>query len=155
MLEEQKGLELEKVEALDPYAMFIFAMNSPATQKKYTGRLIRFLDFIGLRQGTTSERCKAFVNTAKNDNNWLVNNRFFQIQKQRVESRQITGATLNNCAKTLKLFFEVVDIPIQWKKIVRGLPKGKRYADDRAPTLEEIHRIIEYPDRRIKAIVYT
>jgi hypothetical protein len=41
VLEEQKGLELEKVEeALDPYAMFIFAMNSPATQKKYTGRII-------------------------------------------------------------------------------------------------------------------
>jgi hypothetical protein len=55
VLEEQKGLELEKVEeALDPYSMFIFAMNSPATQK-YTGRLIRFLDFVGLRQGTTEE----------------------------------------------------------------------------------------------------
>ena len=35
------------------------------------------------------------------------------------------------------------------------MPKGKRYADDRAPTLEEIHKIIEYPDRRMKPIVYT
>lgn len=33
-------------------------------------------------------------------------------------------------------------------------PKGKRYANDRAPTIEEIHKIIEYPDRRIKPIVY-
>ena len=29
------------------------------------------------------------------------------------------------------------------------------YADDRAPNLEEIHKIIEYPDRRMKPIVYT
>ena len=49
----------------------------------------------------------------------------------------------------------MTDIVIPWKKITRGLPKGRRYADDRAPTLEEIHKIIEYPDRRIKLIVYT
>ena len=49
----------------------------------------------------------------------------------------------------------MTDIDISWKKITRGLPKTKRYADDRAPTLEEIQKIAEYPDRRIKAIVYT
>ena len=46
-------------------------------------------------------------------------------------------------------------MPIPWKKITRGLPKGKKYADDRIPTLEEIRKVVEYPDRRIKAIVYT
>ena len=44
---------------------------------------------------------------------------------------------------------------IPWKKITRGLPRVRRYADDRAPTIEEIRKIIEYPDRRIKAIVLT
>jgi hypothetical protein len=47
------------------------------------------------------------------------------------------------------------DISIQWKKITRGLPKIRRHADDRAPTLEEIQQLCEYPDRRIKGIVYT
>ncbi|HET7149234.1 MAG TPA: hypothetical protein VFI73_12125 [Candidatus Nitrosopolaris sp.] len=47
------------------------------------------------------------------------------------------------------------DIPIAWKKISRGLPKIRRYADDRAPTIEEIQKICEYPDRRIKGIIYT
>jgi hypothetical protein len=49
----------------------------------------------------------------------------------------------------------MTDLPIAWKKITRGLPKSRRFANDRAPTLEEIQRICEYPDRRIKAIVYT
>jgi hypothetical protein len=44
----------------------------------------------------------------------------------------------------------MTDVPIAWKKVIRG-----RFADDRAPTLEEIQRICDYPDRRIKAIVYT
>jgi hypothetical protein len=32
--------------------------------------------------------------------------------------------------------------------------KGERYADDRASTIELIRKIVEYPDRRIKPIVY-
>ena len=81
--------------------------------------------------------------------------RFLQIQKQRVDRKEITGTTMRNYVKTIKLFCEMNDILISWKKITRGLPKGRRYADDRAPTIEEIQKIIEYPDRRIKAIVCT
>jgi hypothetical protein len=43
------------------------------------------------------------------------------------------------------------DIHVNWKKVTTGLPREKRYAEDRAPTIEEIRRLIEYPDRRIKA----
>jgi hypothetical protein len=35
------------------------------------------------------------------------------------------------------------------------MPKERKYANDRAPKLEEIIRISEYPDRRIKSIIYT
>jgi hypothetical protein len=58
-------------------------------------------------------------------------------------------------AQVIKTFCEVTDVMIPWKKITRGLPRVKRYADDRAPTIEEIGKIIEYPDRRIKPIIYT
>lgn len=39
--------------------------------------------------------------------------------------------------------------------MTRGLPKGRQAANDRAPTIEEIRKLVEYPDRRIKPIVYT
>ena len=53
------------------------------------------------------------------------------------------------------MFCESADIDIPWKKITRGLPKGRQSANDRAPTILEIQKLTEYPDRRIKPIVYT
>ena len=81
--------------------------------------------------------------------------RFIHFQNERIDRKEITGATVRNYAKSITLFCEMSDIPILWKKIGRGLPRGKKYADDRIPTLEEIRKLVEYPDRRIKAIVYT
>ena len=46
------------------------------------------------------------------------------------------------------------DLTLKWKKIARGLPTGRKSANDRAPTLEEIQKLVEYPDRRIKPIIY-
>lgn len=45
------------------------------------------------------------------------------------------------------------DIDIKWKKITIGLPKERKYAEDRAPTIEEIRHLVRYPDRRLKTIV--
>jgi hypothetical protein len=35
----------------------------------------------------------------------------------------------------------VNDLVLNWKKIARGLPKGRKAANDRAPTVEEIQKI--------------
>jgi hypothetical protein len=34
----------------------------------------------------------------------------------------------------------MADISIIWEKITRGLPRARRYADDRAPTIGEIKK---------------
>ena len=46
----------------------------------------------------------------------------------------------------------MANIPISWKKITRGLPRGKNYADDRIPTIEEIIKLLEYPDGVLKQL---
>ncbi|MBV9176192.1 MAG: hypothetical protein JO297_04065 [Nitrososphaeraceae archaeon] len=55
---EGEKREQQQEEALDPYSMFVFAMKSQVTRRKYTGRFIKLLDFIGIPQGTIENRCK-------------------------------------------------------------------------------------------------
>lgn len=132
-------------------------MNSPVTRDRYTTRLDRFFSFIGIKGTTIEEHCTSFVERANDDNDWLFRYimSFIQVQKERAYRKEITGSTIRNYVKAIKLFTEMNDILISWKKITRGLPKGRKWADDRAPTLEEIRKIVEYPHRRIKRIVYT
>ena len=44
-------------------------------------------------------------------------------------------------------------INLNWKIISKGIKKGIRYSNDRPPTIEEIRKLIQYPDRRVKPIV--
>jgi hypothetical protein len=78
---------------------------------------------------------------------------YLQNQKERVERKEISAGTMKNYFQAVKLFCDMADIPISWKKISRGILRVRKFADDRASTLEEIQKITEYPDRRIKAII--
>jgi integrase len=144
------------LDELEPWSLFIYAMKAPMTRDRYQTRVAKFFDFIGTEGRTIQERSSYFVSKAKDDSTWALNSilKFTYFQKQRVDRKEISGATVRNYVKSIKLFCEMADISIQWKKITRGLPRGKKYADDRIPTLDEIKRLVEYPDRRIKAIVY-
>ena len=143
---------------MDAYSIFIFGIRSQLTRDYYIRRLKIFFNYIELfPERNISERCNFFAEKGKENPSWAFNNiiMFLQFQKKRVQQGEITSGTLKNFLKAIKLFCEMSDIQITWKKITRGLPKVRRYAEDRAPTLEEIQKISEYPDRRIKAIIFT
>lgn len=149
----------QNLDSADPWTLYLYAMKSPATKKKYLLRLGKFLDFLYPMhsQMTLKDKARVYAKGARNDSIWAFNGilKFIQSLKDRADRKEITGGTIRNYVKSIKLFCQMADIPIAWDKITRGLPKGKRYADDRAPTLDEIRRLCDYPDRRIKAIVYT
>lgn len=165
-------MEGNQILAQDPYTLFLFALKAPETRRKYTGHLDTFLEFVDDKfHGTPKskhrrteedlervrENCKLFVQKARKDNNWALYNviEFLQFLRDQVDKKKIVAGTLKNYCKAIRVFCEMSEIELSWKRITRGLPRPKRYASDRVPTLDEIKKLIEYPDRRIKAIIYT
>jgi hypothetical protein len=132
--------------------MFIYGMKAPMNSERYRGRLAKVFDFLG-KQGPIEERARTFADRAKTEPEWLMTNLFnFAQSKKSALKKESSIRRLRNYFKSLKLFCEMNDIAVSWKKITIGLPKARRFADDRSPTLDEIHRIIDYPDRRIKPV---
>jgi hypothetical protein len=142
--------------AKDPMAVFLYAVKSPESKRQYPRRFKMFLDFLGLR-GTLDEQAKEFLRNAKQDPEMIQNSliQFISYQNDRIKRGEISASTIPNYYRATKLFCEMNDIVLGWKKIARGMARVRKAANDRAPTLEEIQHLIEYPDRRIKPIVYT
>lgn len=165
MLEEQRTLSLatevsvgeDEITNLQPLERFLLALKAPETKRQYPKRLESFLDFLQLR-GTLEEKIISFCRTIKikNDNDWLTNQllKFVRFQKERVSKREIEEATVSNYFKAIKLFCEMNNIiTVNWKLISRSMPKGRHASNDRPPSREELIKLLQYPDRRIKPII--
>jgi len=99
----------------DIWSLYLYAMKSPMTKQKYIGRLNKFFDFLELEGATPEEKSKCFILKSKeNDTHWIFSAilKFMQFQLERVHKREITGSTVNNYLKSIKLFCEMADISI-------------------------------------------
>jgi hypothetical protein len=145
----------EKVQ--DPMEVFLYALRAPETRRQYPRRLKVFLDYLKL-EGPIEQQATEFLSKAKQNVQWAQNSlmQFITFQKERAKNGEISYLTIGNYYKATKLFIEMnTDTPIiNWKRIARGIPTGRKAANDRAPTIEELRKLSEYPDRRIKPIVY-
>ena len=59
--------------------------------------------------------------------------RFLDFHKERVRRKELAAGTVKNYYRAVKLFCEMNDVSLNWKKISRGLPRVKKSSNDRAP----------------------
>jgi hypothetical protein len=145
-----------------PVEFAFMGIRAPLTKKQYPRTLNLFFDFIGLSGDTVEEQAQAFLAQAKREPEfWAEDNILFFLNhhKDRVLNKEITAGTLSSnfyqpIAKFCKRHKHNLPL-IDWDMISKSLPEAKAWASDRAPTLDEIKKLVEYPDRAIKPIVYT
>ena len=157
---ETEKEENEIDESINPYSNFLYALKSSEVRRQYPKLLKIFLDNIKFDLDKNIEdRVYFLFQQSISKKKWLENQiiRFVEYQKQRVEKKEIAAGTLKNYVKVVKLFCQMNEIEnlVLWKKVKMGMPKVKEQADDRAPTILEIKRLLDYPDIRVKPIVYT
>jgi integrase len=155
-LEEKKEANDDNEED-NPLLVFLYALRAPETRRQYPRRAKVFFDFLKLEE-PLEKQARDFLLKAKQNPQWAPSSlmQFIAFQKERARAGEISYSTISNVYKATKLFVEMnTDSPIvNWKKIARGIPRGRKAANDRALTLEELRKLSDYPDRRIRPTVY-
>jgi hypothetical protein len=131
----------------ETFELFSAAIRSPATRDPYERKLLGFLKRVNLTPD-------GFVQFAK-ENPSAAEKKIISLLSQdrlKLERGKITAGTVNNWLKAVRLFLEMNDVVVNWKKIRRMLPTIRSYALDRVPTLEELREILDAADIRGKAL---
>jgi len=141
----------------DPLSNLLYGLKAKESKRQYPRRLQVLLDFIYDPSLPLEEKCLLFYNDTLKDPK-LVQNKIMEFVRyqleERVQKNEIGPSTVVNYIKSTKTFLELNDIDsINFKKINRGLPKRREWADDRAPTMQEIQQLLEIKDQRIRCIV--
>lgn len=155
----QNQQQYKQITIISPYERFYLALKSSESKIQYPNRLQRFLEFLQIEGSTIDEKClNLYNNLLKDKSSEEIEDLIFKFiifQKERIARKEIGPATLTNYMKSIKLFCKMNRINVFWDIIKTIVPSDNSNgaSDDRIPTIHEIQKLIEYPDRRIKTIV--
>jgi hypothetical protein len=118
---------IEEEEYQDPLSVFMYALKAPETRRQWPRRLKVFLDFLKLDCTTIDEKAKQFMIKARLNPQWAQDNlmKFIAFQIERARRNEISETTISNYYKATKLFCEMNDLSLGWKRIRRGFSTRK------------------------------
>lgn len=119
--------------------------NSKATKESYYKKLGQFLEFHSITPD-------GFLQKTMEDHKFAEHCIIDYVEARR---KEVSGSTFRQMRDALKHFFEMNDLDngINWPKINKLIPSGRKVGSDRAPSVEEIRSILENSDIRTKCIV--
>ena len=124
---------------------FLRGFHTEATRETYSKKLSYFLDYCGMTPDRLLSAARRSPRKAQN------------LMIDYVEERkgEVSGSTLQLFKGALRHFFEMNDVEsgINWAKISKMIPHAKKTGNDRAPSVEEIRRMLDLADLRTKCVI--
>ncbi len=107
----------------NPLELFTYALNSAESQRQYQRRFKVFRDFLGFGVNKLEEQFKIFVLKSNVNPSWVEEMliKYCNHQKKRSEKGEISKSTIPNYFKATKLFCDMNNIILNWKKISKEL----------------------------------
>ena len=131
------------------YQLFKYALRSDKTLQLYKQYLWHFCNFIDL---TTEEIVSKYAGDNMKEVIRLLRivEDYVLFLQAKISNGEITPGTAHSMIPPVKLFCEMNDIILNWRKISKLLPHGNGNAMDEAYTRELIKKMLEYSDLRAK-----
>lgn len=154
---------LNKNDPQHPISIFLSMLGSKESKRQYPQRLQVFFNFLKIEGNDIWEQSLIFIERFRKKSLYEEEDHelekqlilFINHQKERIEKEGLSPSTIPNYFKAAKLFCQSSHLSnrVEWKLVSKALPRAFNSAEDRAPTLEEIQKLLRYPDKRIKPIV--
>ena len=124
---------------------FLKGFHAEATRETYSKKLLQFTDFCKMGPD------ELLAGTARDPKS------FHRLILDYIERRktEVSGSTISLTVAALKHFFEMndADQAVNWAKVSKLVPRVRKTGSDRAPTAEEVRRMLEAADPRTKCII--
>lgn len=131
------------------YENFISACDSDATKQCYANALKIYSQFHNLNKDDDFDSLLQIDKQTTMD----MIRRFVMYQRN---IRKNSLSRINVCFSALKLFYEMNDYELNWSRLAKYKGKErKKIVQDRTYTKEEIQKMLEFADLRMKVIILT
>jgi len=136
------------VEDSEDWRRFEAALPNPATKRTYFLSMTYFLAHCGLGNVEFVKLAREDVERAEG----LVQE-YVGYLRRRAEKGEIALSSVRARATPIKLFCVMNRCRLDWEFISKTIPKSRKWADDRAPTRDEIRRVLNLCTLRMKVAV--
>ena len=128
------------------YRNFVQSIRSPKTKINYICSLHYFMDFLNIRRGENYDKLLA-------PDTRMIQSQIIDFIIYCKDVKQLSPSSIRGNVGTIKLFYEINDIDLKWRKINRFQGEFYRVVEDRSYTHEEIKKMVDVADLRDKAII--
>ena len=124
---------------------FYKGFRSEATKESYAKKLRQFLEY-------TRVPPDDFLAKSREDPKWAEHAIIDYVEFRR---DKVSGSTIRQLRDALKHFYEMNDFEngVNWAKIVKMMPRSRKVGSDRAPTVEEVRKMVDGGDLRMRCII--